>query len=417
MFGDDSNIPQIAERLGVDFVLEGSVRGAGDDLRITVQLINANANSNVWVESYDREISLDNLVAVQTDIGARVAAAISVETGLSFSLPPKQTPTVDAAAMDNYLQGLFYVRRVQLGGASREAFDAAIEHMTAAIEIDPDWAPPHAAIGLTKHFLATSSHLEPDRVGETFEEARLHLLQSLRIDPGYGPAYGSLAFIAHAWDLDFERAKALYDQARAVGHERPWGEAIMLRAQGRLDDAISQYRQAALNDPLSRSISLQLADTLRCAGRYDEAARHLDGVSQNHPDVSEFLWEFRAELSLKKGDLARARQIMDEHRNVDDPVPFAQLMALLGMREEAEAALAVIEKGASWNPRDHTKIAVALGQEDRALDYLQQVAERYPRYLTLIQCPDEIGPLADDPRFRRLLADAGIPVNVVRDIR
>ena len=127
---------------------------------------------------------------------------------------------------------------------------------------------------------------------------------------------------------------------------------------------------------------------------------------------NDVLWEFRALLKLRMGDEATARQILDE-RGVDEwPVLFGSTRALLGMREEAEAALDKIEAQTYWNPRPHTFISVAIGDYDRALDYLGRVADESPGFLGGAQCADDIGPLADDPRFRTLLTGAGIPVNV-----
>ncbi len=410
LFRDDPDIPVIADELGVDFILEGSVRGAGDDLRVTAQLINAETNAHVWAESYDHQTSLENLIAVQNEIAASVTAAIGVETGALLRPTPEEDLQIDPEAMDDYLQGLFYIRKIQTVGGSEEDFDMARERLNAAIDKEPSWALPHAAIGTALHFLATSDYVEPDRTSAMFEDSREYLLEAIRLDPEHGPAYGSLAFIAHSHDLDFARAEALYAKAAALGHRRYWGRAIMMRAQGRFEEAIDHYQQAALDDPLSNGVAWQLADALRCVGRYEESARHIDRLLEQSPD-SLFLLEYRATLSIRMGDEAGARRIIDEHGVDEWPMLFGPVRALLGMREEAEAALAEIESHAYWNPRVHTITAVAIGEYERALDYLERVAEEQPLFLGVSQCPDDIGPLADNSRFRTILEGVGIPVN------
>ena len=410
-FRDHPDIPVIAERLGVDFVLEGSVRGAGDNLRITAQLISADTNAHVWSEAYDRQTSLENLITVQNDIALSVTAAIGVSTGTLLSSPPQEDPEIDGDAMENYLRGVFHLRKIQTAGGEQEDFEVAIERLQAAIDIEPTWALPHAALGTTLHFHATNPFVGVDQKPATFEASRASLLEAIRLDPEYGPAYGSLAFVTHSHDLDFDQAEALYAKAATLGHRRHWGQALMMLAQGRFEEGIAHYQQALLDDPLSTGITWQLADALRCVGRYEESAAYFDRLLEMSPE-NDILWEFRALLKLRMGDEATAMQILDE-RGVDEwPVLFGSTRALLGMREEAEAALDDIEAHTYWNPRPHTFISVVIGDYDRAIDYLERIAEDSPAFLGGSQCPDDIGPLADDPRYRALFADAGIPVNV-----
>jgi TolB-like protein/DNA-binding winged helix-turn-helix (wHTH) protein/Flp pilus assembly protein TadD len=413
-FRDKPDIAVIADDLNADFVLEGALRGRDDQLRITAQLINTATNAHVWSDSYDRQISVDNLISMQNEIAAGVVAAIGVETGTLVSPPPEQNASVAPAAMNLYLQGLYHLRKLQTETQREEEFDAAIGYMEAAIAADPDWAPPHAAIGTTLHFLATTRLVEADRVGDVFAEARRNLLDAISLDPNYGPAYGSLAFIAHYYEHDYQGAESLYAKADALGDRRYWGQAIMLKSQGRLDEAIDRYQQAALQDPLSDYIAVALANALICAGRYEEGVQKVDSLLQKYPE-DPGLWSFRAFVSARTGDTTRAKQIIDAHRDGEDAILFAGAMALVGMRDEAEAMLDELDQSPPWNTTTYLTVAEALGQPDRALDYLERAALHEPRLLIGLQCPGRIGSLATNDRLRTLLTDAGIPVNLEID--
>jgi TolB-like protein/DNA-binding winged helix-turn-helix (wHTH) protein len=408
---DEKDIPTISERLGVDFVLEGSVRGSGDQLRITAQLIDAGTDEHVWADAYDRELAAGNLIGVQNDIAANVAAAIGVQTGTTPSLPAEAVKSVDPEAMDKFLRGLFYVHRIGSGSVEETDYESAIELMNAAIELEPEWAQPHAAIGTALHFFATSYFVEASEVDAAFEASRRHLLDAIRLDPTYGPAYGSLAFIAHAYDLDFERAEAFYARAEQLGNRGRWGYAIMLRSQGRFEEAIEKYREAMLHNPMSTGLTWQLADSLRCAGRYEEAAGHIDGLLKISPD-NRGMWEFRALLAVRMGENDLARQLLDEHGESDDPLLFANVRAALGMRDAGLAALEELDRRPGWFPQGYAMIAVPIGEAERALAYLERVAAEEPRLLTLATCPDDFGPIVDDPRYVALFTEAGIPLRL-----
>lgn len=406
---DERDIPTIAERLGVDFVLEGSVRGSGDQLRITAQLIDAVADKHVWADAYDRDLATGNLIGIQNDIATSVAGAIGARTGKTPSLPDEPVDSIDPEAMDKFLRGLFYVHRIGSGSVEETDYDTAIEFMNAAIELEPDWAQPHAAIGTALHFFATSHFVEPGQVDEAFEASRRHLLDATRLDPTLGSAYSSLAFIAHSYDLDFERAEALYAKAEQLGSHGRWGHAIMLRAQGRFEESIEKYREAMLQNPMSTNLTWQLADALRCAGHYAESGGHIDGLLRISPD-HRGMWEFRALLAVRMGDIDLAKRLLEEHGDSDDPLVFANVRAALGMRDAALTALAELDRSPGWWPQGYAMIAVPIGEQERALGYLERVAEAEPRLLTLATCPDDLGPIVDDPRYRALLTQAGIPM-------
>ncbi len=410
--GEEHDIAAIADSLDVDFVLEGSVRGAGDTLRITAQLIDTASDSHLWADSFDHDLSGMSAVDVQSDVAADVARAIGQHIGAPMSLPEHESLEVSPVAQDRYLRGMFYLRRIMTMKPSPDDYMLAAEHFEAAIEAAPDWAVPHAALGKTLHFTATGPYVAKGDVSRTFEESRRHLEEAVRLDPDHGPAYHSLAFVAHSYEFDFERAEALYSKAIALGGHPHWGYAIMLRTLGRYEEAVEQYRKRLLEDPLSVGVNMQLADSLRCIRRYAEAQERVDAMIEAHPQDLGFRG-FQAYVIARQGKLDAARAMLDDYHNTEYAGAFAETYALLGMVEEAEARLDQFdEPHHHWMPGAYARIAVILGQEERALDYIEAVAEDQPRLMAMMLCPDDTGPLQDHPRFTAILARAGMPVTV-----
>jgi adenylate cyclase len=392
-------------------VLEGSVRGSDDDLRITAQLIETASDSHLWAASYDRTVAGVNAIAVQQDVAANVASAIGVHTGVALGSPPKHTLAVSPGAQDSYLRGLYNLQRVMSDYSPKEVYDDAIHQLEATVAAEPDWVPAYAALGKALHFYATSGHLRPHQITATFEESRRYLNEAIRLDPAHGPAYASLAFIAHSFDRDYEQAETLYARATQLGTTSHWGYAILKRSVGKLDESINHYEQALLHDPLSSSITWQLADALRCEGRYEESAMHIDKLLEETPDFVD-LWRNRAYLSARLGNVDHAVEITERYRDTEHALKFGATYAALGMRDAAMDALEALDALPLWRPNRFARIALMLDLEERALRYIERTAREDPRELAFIQCRDDVGPLVGNPRFQDILVSVGVPLRL-----
>ena len=409
--GEEHDIAAIAESLGVDFVLEGSVRGSGSKLRVTAQLIDAASDSHLWAESFDYDLSAASAIDVQADVAADVALAIGERMGTPVSLPEHEALDVSLVAQEHYLRGMFHLRKIMTVTGSKEDFDLALGNFRTAVEAEPEWAAAHAALGKTLHFHATNHFIAQADVPHTFEASRRSLLEAVRLDPELAVAYASLAFVAHTFDLDFEQAEALYSKAIALGAHPHWGYALMLRSLGRYEEAVDQYREGLLENPLSIGIAMQLANSLRCIGRYTEAAERVDALLEGNPDATG-LWSFRAFISARMGDVDGAHEILERYDDTEYAGEFAETYAILGMHDEAEAALDVFDARDRFSPSPYARIAVLIGQEERALEYLEAAASEQPHLMAAMRCKDDIGPLEDDPRFAAILSEAGLPVKL-----
>lgn len=402
---DQLDIASIAERLGVLYVLEGSVRKSGKRMRVTAQLIETQSSTRVWSKNYDLEETADNFIDLQHDVAQSVAAAIgagtfSPETGLRRLPHTKSTE-----ALDQHLKGLYFLRKVETSPNS--PYEKALHHFDLAIAADPKWAPPYAASGRVLHFRA-SRQLRSENTSD-YEGARKRLLKAIELDPAYAPAYEALAFVTHTHDIDFTKSEMLYKKAFALGGERRWGYAILLGSTGRIDEAIKQYQYGLFRDPLALAIKAQLARMLICAQRYEESIvqyRELLAATSQEAAINAVI----ADLYLQVGETNKAQELLtrypDFERNLKRAGP---IYAKLGMTAKAEAALKAIESDEEWMAESAVRTALLLGQKDRALDYLIRAANADPTSLMLIQCHPDVVSLADEPRYQQALDIVGFP--------
>lgn len=401
-----ADIGKMKAQLGVDFVLEGSVRRAEDDTRIIAQLIDAHSEEHVWSKTFDPDLSVSNLIAVQTEIAERVAESVGVSAGLPAGNSASSLPRVEQATLDHYLAGQYFLRRIETG-QSRD-YDEAINAFEASIATNASWAPAHAALGRTLHFKASGVRW-PTTAQETYERSRRHLEQAIELDPDYPHSYASLAFVLRSFDMNFAEAERLYRKGFALGGRGHWGYAILLATVGRRDEANEQFRLALLTDPISEMVKLQYAWSLTCGKRYEESLAQIAEfeATRGHSTGDS---AYQAALNLLRlGRIEEGRKRIDEFGGTAPLVQFGPMYAMLGELDDAEAMLDAIETGPGFSVRLHGSIAVLLGQPERALDYLEKAAADNPRNLLTVQCEADTGPLWDEPRFRTVMRAAGFP--------
>lgn len=267
-------IDQIGEQLGVDYVVEGSVRRSGDGLRITAQLIDVSDQTHLWAESWDR--TPQDLLAVQVEIGQRVADA------LSLALLPQPAPrAVRPEAMDAYWRGRYLWNK---GGA--EALTTSLQWFETAIQRDPQCVVAWVGLADAHNYLGM---LGCDITNDHFELGRKAALHAISLDQSLGRAHAALGFaLMHgAWDwpkaLDaFTRALKL-DPGNAIIHH--WAAACF-SSQGRHQRALAAVKRAIQLDPLSDRVCGDLGWYCYYAGRYQEALRYSQRALELEPTSS-----------------------------------------------------------------------------------------------------------------------------------
>ncbi len=271
--GQAIDITEIGKKLGVQFVVEGSVRKAGDRIRITAQLIEANTGNHLWAERYDR--NLDDIFAVQDEVAAQIVTMVPGHVEISNRVLAERKPAKDINAYDLFLRALNHLNR---NYSSREGEQL----LKQALEIDPTYSTPHAYLAA---FYAFSTFTHSLDIDEATQLARFHAESALKLDPGDPVVQVVLAV---AYIMVGEHALARHHMDKAIGLNPNDYLVKLFSAEvfaylGDYETAVKWANKAALNDPYSAdSFREAYFDAHYLGGQYELALEHLVGW-QDHP--------------------------------------------------------------------------------------------------------------------------------------
>lgn len=267
------NLRDIASELGVDTVLEGAVQRAGNAVRISVQLIDADSDKHLWAKRYDRELTAKNIFAIQTEISEEIAAALRTqltpeEQGRLASVP---TENLEAYSLQAAGRNNLYKRRLETLNLARSQFEQAIA-------LDPEYAQAYS--GLADSLLLLSINHQSLPRDEVYRQAQVALDKALELDPSSADAYASLGLLKlDIWQQtrsgpEFDEAEAAFRRAIEISpnHARAlmWYAGLVGQA-GRDEESIELYRKSLELDPLGRIARSNLAQAYAQIGRSDEA--------------------------------------------------------------------------------------------------------------------------------------------------
>jgi TolB-like protein/DNA-binding winged helix-turn-helix (wHTH) protein/Tfp pilus assembly protein PilF len=327
--GKPADVRDIARRLDVTHVLEGSIRRSGDTVRITTQLIAATDNAHVWSQNYDRR--LGDLFAVQDEISESVAAALQARLA---ELPSSTRMPANPEAHEKYLQGRYFFHRRAPGD-----FQRAARYYEEALRADPEYAVAWAALAGAYYVMADLGEMP-------WEEARAHQLHAaqnaIRFDPGLAVGYTRLGQY-HFEGGDLEAARKAYASARALDPSIPSpgaGGGMLRHFQDDPDGVLQLERQDVARDPLSANVRRNFGILLFAAGRLDEAEAELLKALDLSPEMG-------ADTEIELARVLAAQGRHEEARSHALRLPAGPMrdhvLALLfdapGQRAEADAAL------------------------------------------------------------------------------
>ncbi len=395
--GKEIGIPEIARQLHVAHVLEGSVRNAGDQVRITAQLIDAATGTRLWSRTYDRK--LDDIFAIQDEIAADVVKQLKVTL---LGAAPKARET-DPEAYALFLQA------VQLGRQfTAEAFQQSDALYRRVLAIDPRYAPAWDMLS-TNFINETGMGLLPNH--EAFVRAREAAVKALTIDPEYAPAHAGLGWISMADDNDLASAAEHYERALALDPSDLsvlGGSSVLLHSLGRLDEALALYEAVVRRDPVNVVNLFNLAGTQRCAGRLDAAIEsYRTGLSLS-PGRGGAHYYVGVAL-LQKGDAQDALAEF-EQETVDPLQTIGRSLAYhaLGRESESDAALtALIAKYENDWAFNIAFVYAFRGEADEAFAWLDKAVETNDPGLSEIVVESLFDNVHTDPRWLPFLRTLG----------
>jgi TolB-like protein/predicted Ser/Thr protein kinase len=406
--GKAANVAQIAHELGVEHILEGSVRKAGDRIRFTAQLINASDGFHLWSERYDRQLS--DIFAIQDEVSGAITAALTTKLAGKPEVRKQYTPKV--AAYEAYLKGMHYLWKRNL--ERRSAMERCRECLEEAIRLDSQFALPYAALTVYYH-IAASSLLEPR---EAIVRGRESARRALELDPSMPEANAWLGIFAIVYDLDWEEGGRRFQLA--MQHEptppqiRHWYGYFYLRHLGRANDAVQEHVQALQEDPLNLIVRVGLATSLREAGRDREASIEATRILELDPDffaaftlhAFDFTWEPLAEaLALAEKGYALVPWF----------APAAGVLAGLLFRagDHARAQKLLRELQADDGHEQCSALTIyhlLSGELEQAAEWAEAAARRKEQMVTMLLLPKPWGPmLRRAARWPQLAAIMNVP--------
>jgi TolB-like protein/DNA-binding winged helix-turn-helix (wHTH) protein/Tfp pilus assembly protein PilF len=404
-------LDQIGRALGVQYILEGSVRRDSNRVRIAAQLIQLRDQTHLWTREYDRELS--DVFALQGEIAREIADQIQLTLG---HIHEAATPAAQSAssakafeAYDLYLKG-----RYSWNKRTQEGLQQAVEYFQQAINKDPAYARAYAGLAESYALMGGYTGLPPK---EFMVKARAAARRALELDEQLPEAHTALAVIAQNYDWDWQTAEKEYRRAiqldpnYATGHH--W-YAECLALQGRFDEAFSEIGIARKLDPLSLIIATDYGAILYFSRQYDRAIEQFRSVLEIEPDFPRahmLAWAY-AQKGLFADALADAEA--QGGRREENPWSWAMIAYISsrsGDRARANAALDRLQNVKQHRAVDSLCFTVAyvgLGNNDMALLWLEKAYQEHSNSLTAIKVDPTYDPLRSAPRFQELVRRVGL---------
>jgi TolB-like protein/Tfp pilus assembly protein PilF len=396
---------EIAQQLGVANILEGSVQKAGDQVRITVQLIRALSDSHLWAETYDRK--LIDTFGVESDVAQKIASSLEAKLTGSEKRSIAARPTENTEAYQLYLKGRFFWNK-----RTGQDLKVALDYFQKAVAADPNYAAAYAGVGDTSMLIPLFSAGTPK---EYFPKAEAAARRSIELDETTAEGHAALANLVFLEmnftesEKEFRRAIELNPNYATAHH---WFGNSLLAALGKFDEAIAEGKRSVELDPLSLINNADLGSTLMVARRYDEAIAQLQHTLALDANFYYAHWNL-GETLYYKGDLAGCIRECEKARALDeeDSEPLALLaQAYIKTGRKAEGLKILDElnekaRASYVRPELFAMIYAALGDKPKAIRLLEDEYQNRDGFdLTGIKTDPRLDPLRDEPRFQELLA-------------
>jgi serine/threonine-protein kinase len=407
--GSRADVREIGRKLGVQTLLAGSVRKAGNRVRIGVQLVDVRDGSHLWAETYDRQ--LEDIFAVQDEVCLSTAERLKVTLLEEEKTRVVRRRTQDATAYTLYLKGrfLFYQR-------NEASMRKCVEYFTQAIERDPRFALAHAGLAEAYESLGSWRVLPPDAA---YGEARRAAQTAVELDDLLAEGHEALATIRMFCDWDWPGAAREYERALAINPacvEAHHMYAHWHEAMGRFDRALAEMNAALELEPVAPALHSCLGEILFQARRYDETVRQCGLTLEMAPGFAG-MYGWLGMAHLLAGRSGAGLEALEEGlaRRPGDPRLEAlqgTAYALVGRKDEARASVERLEALAAQkyvDPYFRAWPHVVLGDPDRAFTWLTQACDEHSQWIYLLKVDPLLDGLRSDRRLEGLRARMKLP--------
>jgi TolB-like protein/Tfp pilus assembly protein PilF len=403
-------VRDIAHQLGVANVVEGSVRKAGDKVRVHVQLIDAENDAHLWAERYDRQLT--DIFAVESDIAANIAEALQAELTGSERRAILSQPTANAEAHELYLKGRYHWRNFYAPG-----YERVREYFEQAIALDPSYAPAYTGLSLYYSWAAANAIFAPD----CWPVAEEYVRKSLALDDTLAESYNALAAV----ELYYHRNWPAAEQAfrRGAGLNPNFADiaahyGLCLSYFGRFTEALAQKRRALELDPFFPGLNLHFGVVLFFARDYDRAAAQFAKTLDLSPDNA-LAHEYFGHVCAMKGMVHEAvtqwTAALTLTGRAEDARVLEQVFTAAGFQAAvqtiSERQLALLDRrraaGEYIAPAQYVLAYVQRGDLDKAFSILPEALEERDWFPFQFRVNPLLDPLRAHPRFAEITRSTG----------
>jgi serine/threonine protein kinase/Tfp pilus assembly protein PilF len=399
----------VGHELNVRAVLTGRMMQSGGSLRIGTELVDVATGSQLWGAQYTRKPG--DIFAIQDEISNEISEKLRLQLTRTEKKQLTKHHTENAEAYRLYLQGRHYWNRW-----TEEGFYKAIEYFQQAVEKDPNYALAYAGLADSYVLLGWNSYLPPK---EAFPKGKVAAMTALRLDPDLAEAHAPLAALLWLHDWQWEEAQAEFKRSLELGPTYATANhwyAEYAMTMGRHEEAMARMRNGHELDPLSLIINVAVGWAFYFSCRYDEAIEQLRRTVELDPNYPVTYWILGLllrktrcyELAITEGEKA-------VKLSGGSPLMRAALAHTFGTAGRTEEAFQILDdltklaKKKYVAPYFFAGIHIGLGENDRAIEYLEKSYEEHSHWLIYLRIDPSMDGLRDNPRFQDLLRRVGLP--------
>ena len=402
-------LPEIAQELKVDAIVEGSVLRSGDRVRIAVRLIHAPTEQHLWAGSYERDLS--DVLDLQREVAQTIAQEIEIKvTPAEQARLARARRPVNRKAYLDYLKGHHYRNK-----RTQESLNKAVEHFQSAIEEDPTYAPAYAGLSECYGLMGTVG-IGRKSPRETRPLAVAAARKALEIDGELAEAYAALATM-HRYEWEWVQADRGFQRALELNPGYPHGHLLYsdyLVCRGRLEQAVAEARRAEELDPLSVNMKWHVGYTFYFARRHDEAIQQLQNTLELDPNYAWAHWILGSSY-MHKSMFAEAIASLEKAAVLSkSPSIVASLASAYARSGNAVQArkllreLMDLQKQRFVSPAAIGLLNISLREKERAFEWLEKAYQERSNSMAYLGVDPSVDPLRSDRRFQDLLRRIGL---------